>query len=171
MGKTNWLCCRRKSKNLHTPSCTYLLYAQLHAFFCCIGKDLTRLCVLNKVVVNYVIVLCILLSLPAMHEDSEDNFVYAIVDPGPNIRLASEPNANTSVIRDRARATHDIAAGSLILTSEPSATALLLSEKGKRCDFCHTQLQSVLRCKGCASYYYCDRACQFLHLLQSKHLY
>ncbi|KAF8908335.1 hypothetical protein CPB85DRAFT_1376403 [Mucidula mucida] len=59
--------------------------------------------------------------------------------------------------------TRHIFAGTVILSVDPTATALLFEEKGKRCDFCHTKSPSLLRCKGCASYYYCDANCQTLH--------
>ncbi|KAJ3980674.1 hypothetical protein F5890DRAFT_655974 [Lentinula detonsa] len=56
-------------------------------------------------------------------------------------------------------------AGSTILSNSSFADVLLPSEKSHRCDYCHhlSGSDSLKRCTGCASFYYCDPTCQSMH--------
>ncbi|EMD39855.1 hypothetical protein CERSUDRAFT_122028 [Gelatoporia subvermispora B] len=74
------------------------------------------------------------------------------------VRLAPHPTT-----RSKAVASSSLAAGSIVLSAPALSTTLLQSEKGRRCDACH-RLESVsvklLRCAGCAAYWYCGKPCQ-----------
>ncbi|KAL0961154.1 hypothetical protein HGRIS_006126 [Hohenbuehelia grisea] len=85
----------------------------------------------------------------------------------PSLRLESHLEA-----RNKAVAARNISAGAVVLSTPGFATVLLPSEKGRRCDACHLpgggQRQAILRCSGCASYFYCDSSCQKLHWPKHK---
>ncbi|OCH91201.1 SET domain-containing protein [Obba rivulosa] len=74
------------------------------------------------------------------------------------IRLAPHPTA-----RGKAVATTSLSVGTLILSVPALSTALQHHEKGRRCDACHRAAGGsvkLLRCAGCAAYWYCGKLCQ-----------
>ncbi|KAI0670829.1 SET domain-containing protein [Trametes maxima] len=76
----------------------------------------------------------------------------------PHIRLGSHPTA-----RNAAFSVSSLPSGSVIASITSFSTCLLPTEKGKRCDGCHTLPSDGLnlrRCSGCASFWYCGTACQ-----------
>ncbi|KAI8994142.1 SET domain-containing protein [Trametes punicea] len=80
------------------------------------------------------------------------------IPQAPNVRLVPHPTA-----RNAAVATSQIRAGSVIASIPSLSTCLLPSEKGKRCDECHTSQTEHVRlrkCSGCASFWYCGATCQ-----------
>ncbi|PBK93765.1 SET domain-containing protein [Armillaria gallica] len=80
------------------------------------------------------------------------------IETGAHVRLANHPTA-----RSKAVAVSSLSPGALIISVESLATVLVPSEKGRRCDACHTIPTSLRRCSGCASFYYCDASCQSIH--------
>ncbi|KAI0269910.1 hypothetical protein BC834DRAFT_922711 [Gloeopeniophorella convolvens] len=77
-----------------------------------------------------------------------------------NVRL--EPDI---IARDKAVARLGFSPGSVITVARPLVTAILPSEKQKRCDYCHRipdHDTSLFKCTGCASHWYCDAQCQSL---------
>ncbi|KAH9922858.1 SET domain-containing protein [Epithele typhae] len=80
------------------------------------------------------------------------------MNPPLLVRLEPHPDA-----RNAAVGTGTIRIGSIIASIPALSTALLPSEKGKRCDECHrvqTDSAQLSRCSGCASFWYCGTACQ-----------
>ncbi|KAJ3715327.1 SET domain-containing protein [Lentinula raphanica] len=77
-----------------------------------------------------------------------------------NISLEAHP-----VGRSKCVARNSFTAGSTILSNLSFVDALLPSEKGHRCDYCHHHAGSgsLKKCTGCASFYYCDQTCQNKH--------
>ncbi|KAL1748227.1 hypothetical protein HDZ31DRAFT_29990 [Schizophyllum fasciatum] len=77
-----------------------------------------------------------------------------------HIQLKPHPRA-----RDQVVAATDFVEGSVVFEQTALATAILTSEKGKRCDACcRLPLDKPLRrCSGCAEYFYCDEHCQRYH--------
>ncbi|KIK52040.1 hypothetical protein GYMLUDRAFT_50106 [Collybiopsis luxurians FD-317 M1] len=77
-----------------------------------------------------------------------------------NVYLEPHPTA-----RERCMASIPFSAGDIILSSPSFVDVLLPAEKGQRCDNCHRFLGSgsLKRCTGCASFFYCDQACQGVH--------
>lgn len=65
--------------------------------------------------------------------------------------------------RDKAVSTCWLPAGTVILSVRSLTSILLLNEKGRRCDFCHSLAPQdrgrLQRCTGCASYWYCNSKC------------
>ncbi|KAF8895511.1 hypothetical protein BD779DRAFT_1737353 [Infundibulicybe gibba] len=67
------------------------------------------------------------------------------------------------IARDRTVAKSRIPTATVIITVPALVTALLNSEKGRRCDMCNRlgSTESPLRkCSGCSMYWYCGTACQ-----------
>jgi hypothetical protein len=67
-----------------------------------------------------------------------------------------------STARDQAIAKTNLSPGSVIVSVEALATALMQSEKGRRCDECHIRQSEDVRlrkCTGCASHWYCGVDC------------
>ncbi|CAE6380372.1 unnamed protein product [Rhizoctonia solani] len=62
--------------------------------------------------------------------------------------------------RSRAVAARPLEAGSIILVEAPLAVAIHPSYKGRRCDGCLRELDSLQKCSGCGVYWYCGVACQ-----------
>ncbi|OSX59923.1 hypothetical protein POSPLADRAFT_1066984 [Postia placenta MAD-698-R-SB12] len=76
----------------------------------------------------------------------------------PVILLEPHPTA-----RSMAVAASPLAAGDLVHAEPVLASALLQSEKGRRCDLCHrlsSDRVQLRRCTGCTSYWYCGAECQ-----------
>ncbi|KAF5315168.1 hypothetical protein D9619_007076 [Psilocybe cf. subviscida] len=74
------------------------------------------------------------------------------------MKVVSDPMA-----RDKCVAEVEITGGQCLLSTQALETALLDSQKGQRCDNCFqlpSQNQSLKRCSGCGSYWYCDDSCQ-----------
>ncbi|KIY48631.1 SET domain-containing protein, partial [Fistulina hepatica ATCC 64428] len=65
--------------------------------------------------------------------------------------------------REQTVATVDIAPGSVIISVEALATALLQSEKQNRCDFCYYRRPGLRKCTACGCHWYCDETCQRAH--------
>ncbi|KAK7056854.1 hypothetical protein VNI00_002571 [Paramarasmius palmivorus] len=78
----------------------------------------------------------------------------------PHLRLEPHPSA-----RDQCVATQAISPGSRIFSETALVTVLLPSDKGKRCDACYILPNDIQlkKCTGCASFWYCDTACQSAH--------
>ncbi|THU87034.1 SET domain-containing protein [Dendrothele bispora CBS 962.96] len=76
------------------------------------------------------------------------------------LRLKSHPSA-----RDRCTSAVTFSPGTILLSVPALVTVLLPAQKGHRCDACNRQPQnqSLKRCTGCASYWYCDTICQNVH--------
>ncbi|KAI0315809.1 SET domain-containing protein [Amylostereum chailletii] len=72
-----------------------------------------------------------------------------------SIRLEAHPTA-----RNRALANIELKRGDTVIAISALSTALLPSDKGRRCDFCHRLDVVLSRCTGCASYWYCGVPCQ-----------
>ncbi|KAH9936369.1 SET domain-containing protein [Fomitopsis serialis] len=75
-----------------------------------------------------------------------------------SIRLEEHSSA-----RNKAVASSSIVAGKVVLTVPALSTALLQTEKGRRCDYCHRLASDAVqlrKCTGCASYLYCGKECQ-----------
>ncbi|KAI0648097.1 SET domain-containing protein [Trametes meyenii] len=81
-----------------------------------------------------------------------------IFQEAPHVRLGSCPTA-----RNAAFSASPSPSGSVIASIASLSTCLLPTEKGKRCDACHTLPRnglSLRRCSGCASFWYCGTVCQ-----------
>ncbi|CAL1713172.1 unnamed protein product [Somion occarium] len=77
------------------------------------------------------------------------------------IRLSDHPFA-----RNQATASQPIHPGQVIFATLPLTTALLPSTEGQRCDNCHCLANdrvALLKCSGCASFWYCGVNCQITH--------
>ena len=64
--------------------------------------------------------------------------------------------------RTKASATALLSAGSIVLGTPALSTALIASEKGRRCDYCHSVPvggRGLSKCSGCAAYWYCGTVC------------
>ncbi|KAF7299584.1 hypothetical protein HMN09_00963700 [Mycena chlorophos] len=83
-------------------------------------------------------------------------------------RVKLEPRAGPC--RSQAVATSKISPGASIMTCASVATILLPREKNRRCDFCHILAAKLLRCSGCAEYFYCGAKCQTLQWPVHKRL-
>ncbi|KAF9267383.1 SET domain-containing protein [Marasmius fiardii PR-910] len=77
---------------------------------------------------------------------------------GPTLRLNAHPQA-----RDQCTASVSFSPGSVILSVPSFGTALLPSQKSRRCDSCHRlgTPSQLKKCSGCASFWYCDEKCEF----------
>ncbi|PCH40034.1 hypothetical protein WOLCODRAFT_116534 [Wolfiporia cocos MD-104 SS10] len=65
--------------------------------------------------------------------------------------------------RNQAISVEALAPGSVVVSVPSLVTALLPSEKGRRCDNCHVLESGDIRlrkCTGCAAYWYCGSECQ-----------
>ncbi|EPQ54614.1 hypothetical protein GLOTRDRAFT_42690 [Gloeophyllum trabeum ATCC 11539] len=75
-----------------------------------------------------------------------------------NVKTRPHPTA-----RDTAVAVRPLSAGETIVSVPAWTTALLISEKGRRCDWCGCLPlpgDPLLKCGGCGSYWYCGKKCQ-----------
>jgi hypothetical protein len=70
------------------------------------------------------------------------------------LRLEPHPSA-----RSRAVSECGFRPGSIIVSESAMSTILFPSEKGRRCDACHS-LQPLRKCSGCVSYWYCGTECE-----------
>jgi hypothetical protein len=77
----------------------------------------------------------------------------------PTVKLESHPFA-----RNKCTSFVTFAPGSIILSIPALVTVLLPDKKGLRCDLCNrrpsSQSESLSRCTGCASYWYCNTTCK-----------
>ncbi|KAH9947569.1 SET domain-containing protein [Amylocystis lapponica] len=81
-----------------------------------------------------------------------------IYPPTPYLRLEPHPTA-----RSKATAAELLQPGAIVLSVPSLSTCLLQTEKGRRCDGCHSLPSAgakLKRCSGCASYWYCGTTCQ-----------
>jgi hypothetical protein len=63
--------------------------------------------------------------------------------------------------RSRAVAVGALGAGRNVLVETPLAVAVHPSYKGRRCDGCLRELESLQKCSGCGVYWYCGTACEY----------
>lgn len=76
---------------------------------------------------------------------------------GSNVRLEKH-----HIAREKACATTAFRTGATVLAVDALTVALLGGQKGQRCDFClRAPLvdDRLLRCSGCAAFWYCGEAC------------
>lgn len=74
-----------------------------------------------------------------------------------NVHLQPHETART-----QASSTAFLPAGSTVVEAPALLTALIASEKGKRCDHCHSvpvEGSRLSKCSGCAAYWYCGTVC------------
>ncbi|KAF8710794.1 MYND Zn-finger protein [Rhizoctonia solani] len=62
--------------------------------------------------------------------------------------------------RSRAVAASPLEAGNIVLVETPLAVAIHPTYKGRRCDGCLREFDSLQKCSGCGVYWYCGVACQ-----------
>ncbi|KAL4258231.1 MUB1/samB family protein [Pleurotus pulmonarius] len=82
-----------------------------------------------------------------------------------NVKLETHPTA-----RNQAIATRPLSAGSIILSIHAFATVLFENQKSRRCDHCLTLSETLRKCSGCASCWYCDTNCQTRHWPSHKRI-
>ncbi|KAJ3556198.1 hypothetical protein NM688_g2159 [Phlebia brevispora] len=78
----------------------------------------------------------------------------------PNEYITLEPHRTA---RNKAAARVPIKSGDVILSDSALVTALFPAEKGRRCDYCHHLPRGrdrLLKCSGCAAFWYCGVSCQ-----------
>ena len=57
-----------------------------------------------------------------------------------------------------------MAPGTVLMEENALTSVLLPEQKGSRCDFClrrRSSSETLKRCTGCVSYFYCDAACKW----------
>jgi hypothetical protein len=99
---------------------------------------------------------CCLHSLP--HEHCWEQFQLCCAVFWMTLKLV----ATEGLGRDSAIATCRLSSGEVALTDNGWKTALLASEKGKRCDLCHRAASediTLRKCTKCAEYWYCGPQC------------
>lgn len=92
-----------------------------------------------------------------------------MVTPG-SVQVAAQSSFYLEVddvARNKAVTRLPIRPGAVILSDPALATALLPKEKSRRCDYCHhvpTSDKRLLKCSGCAAFWYCGIHCGYAGL-------